>query len=144
MVYSILSGNFQKNSLCSLKSDYFRKKLRITQNFYFFSTSSKRDKFLGNFLIWWKQYFWSNQWNRTNITENSFAPKMSFIQLNFAFPIVLKHFHQKLTKNFSLRSKKWLSLKEAKNHPKSFFFQWVWNGVNPEEGFWFDGNKFFE
>ena len=52
-------------------------------------------------------------------------------------------FSPEIDKKTSLKGlKNWLSQKEVKNNPESYF-QWILNKANPEERFRYDGNNFF-
>ena len=94
-------------------------------------------------LFLMEKAFWVIRWNRTNFTEISFAPQNKPNTAKVSFTGVLKHFHQKLTKTFSLRSKNDFLRKNLGITLKLIFSLRVWKKPNPEERFWFDGNYFF-
>ena len=67
---------------------------------------------------------------------------MSLILLN-CFSGVLKLFRQNIFKNTSLLGLKSDNLRKWQRIiQKVIFSQCIWNGANPEKGFWFNGNDF--
>ena len=102
-----------------------QKKAKNYQEFFFFSTSLKRDKSWAKVLIWWKKFFWSNQRNGTNINENIFPPKNELLSAKLSISGILMHFLWIWTKSFSMRYKTWRSQEVSKNYPEGFI---IFNG----------------
>ena len=141
MFWSIFAGSWQRASLRSLK--WLPQKEAKNHPEIFFQRVGNRVH--PEEMFWFDGYnFWSNKRNGKNITENCFAPKneKNTAKLSFSGEF-WSIFDVKLTKNFFLRSNKWISQKEAKNHQESYFFSTVWKGANPKEKIWIDGNNFF-
>ena len=107
----------------------------------FFSTSLKWVKSWG--IDWWKQLFWSNQWNVTNIIENSLSPQNVPHTAKLSLSGVLKLFRQKLTKKLFFKIKKIDYLKEKLRKTHKLFFSTSSIRGKSVERFWFDGNNFF-
>ena len=94
-----------KTSLLGQKSNYLRRKLRITQ-YYFLSTSLKIGKCLGKVFIWWKQLFLGQTSEMGQILqEMDLPPQNEPHTAKLSFSGVLKQFLGNLL-NFSFESKK--------------------------------------
>ena len=63
-------------------------------------------------MIWLKQFFLSNQWNKTKITKNGWHPENEPHTAKIIF-LVLWSIFTDINENFSLGYKKWISLKET-------------------------------
>ena len=81
-----------------------------------------------------KDFFCSNQWNWTNINENSFPPQNELLSTKLSISGILKHFCWILTKSFSMRYKTWLSQDIVKNYPDFSIFSMGLKGVTLRKG----------
>ena len=87
-IWSIFHGNEEK-ILVRSKYYYLRKWLRIIKKDIFLQQVWNRANPEERFWYVGNNFFWSIQWNGTNTTENSFAPKMNHLQLNKFFLVFL-------------------------------------------------------
>ena len=134
----ILTKNFSLQSKKCLSQEEAKKHPEND----FFSTSLKLGKKWENVLIWWKRLFLVKQVKKDKYYWKMFAPKNEPYTAELSFSSVLKYFRWKLTqKNFSSRSKKWLSQKHTMNHPE--FISTTLKREKYWGKFWFDGNNFF-
>ena len=134
-------GNWQITQ--GLKWNYLRMKLRNPLWEIFSERVRRRTNLEERFWFDGNDFFCSNPCNGIIITENIFTSQNEPHRAKLKFFRYFEVFLRKLTKKLYLRTKKWLSQREAKNSTKRNFSKRVWKGENLEEMLWFDGNNFF-
>ena len=84
-----------------------QKNQKITQKAIFYQRVRKGENPEERFWFDGNNFFWSNQWNVSNNTENSFAHQYGTHTAKLSSSVVMKHFRWWLPKKFSLSTKKW-------------------------------------
>ena len=97
-IFKHFCGKYWKLHILFEKRDYHRNMLRNTQ--IIFSQALKRGKSWGKYWFWMEHFFWSNQWNGTNIDENGFPHQNKPHTATHLF-CCFEVFSRKLTENFS-------------------------------------------